>query len=143
MDSKPPQRQSWRSQKEEHQPNSWRSQLEQLEQPPQYTKPKQPTSVKEHTTNATAKIVGYIIGFIIVSGIIGGIRTWWNNNQEQTAYDTSFIQSCENNGGSASFCQCGLKDVRQKYTTQQAEQELTSSSSPAVQQIAVDCATYK
>ncbi len=82
----------------------------------------QPTTKKQLAANAGAKIIGYIIGFIVVSGIIAAATNWWNNNHYNSTYDNNFLTSCENNGGAAATCGCALNAIHQQFSYQQAKQ---------------------
>jgi hypothetical protein len=84
-------------------------------------------------------VVGYIIGFVVVGGIITGVVSWWNDNHYSSAFDNAFLTNCETQpGATASYCGCALDQVHERYSPQEAQQVLVSGSS-AVTSIASYC----
>src|SRR5579862_8204996 len=94
---------------------------------------------QNHVAEGTARIVGWVVGFVVVSATIGGIRTWWANTHYSSDFDSSFLSNCEAQGAGSAYCGCALAQVHDRYTPQQASQVLYSGS-PVVTEIAGYCA---
>jgi hypothetical protein len=83
--------------------------------------PAHPATASQHVVNAGAKAIGYIIGFVVVSLIIGGIADWWNNNHYNSTYQNNFITAYEGKGASAAACSCVYNQLTQHYSFSQAK----------------------
>ncbi len=86
-----------------------------------------------------AGVFGYIIGFVVVGGIITGVVSWWNDNHWSSVAENNFLSSCEAQvGATASYCGCALGQVEQRYGPKQGGEVLTSDPA-VVNQIASYC----
>jgi hypothetical protein len=85
----------------------------------------QPTSIYHSAASGAAsgvgRVIGWVVGFVVASAIIGGIASWWNNNHYNSTFESNFLASCENNGGSPSACSCSYNVLQQQYSYSQAK----------------------
>lgn len=68
-----------------------------------------------------AKQTLYFIGsFILGWLIVGALINYWHNTHYNAQFESNFMTSCNNAGGTASVCSCYYNGVKTHYTYQEA-----------------------
>jgi hypothetical protein len=68
--------------------------------------------------NKTKSVITTIVVMVI---LFIGIGVWYNNTHYNSTFQKNFMSSCENNGGSASSCDCAYSVLQQNYSYSEAK----------------------
>lgn len=66
-------------------------------------------------------MLGYIGAFLVGYLVVAGVISLWNNSHYNNQFKSNFLTSCSNAGGSDAACACYYQGVKDHYSYQEAK----------------------